>query len=618
MSRRSKIILGILVGLPLLALLAAMVVVPRIELGPTVAARATAALGREVTVASLRVSPGLSIGVALRGARLANIEGGTRPAMAEVASLDATIDLLPLLRGEVVLRDAAADGFVLYLERAPGRRANWHFGERPPAPATPAPPDRSGLPMVHALRLTRSEVVFRTTSGNELRTALDEVTLAAAALDQPAALRAAGSYNAVPLALEAALGSIATLRDASVPFPMTLNATAEGTRLRFEGTSTDPLNVDGMDGRLTLTATSPQAILAMAGAEGGPALPVEVAGKFTRQGDVWRLAEAQGKLDGGDFTAPLLELTEGNAGQPDAVVAQMAFARLDLERLVGDPGGSEGGPDAALAVPARPDPLIRAEVTAREFVHPAISGTEASVKAQVAPSRITLETHFVTSFGARFGAAGEAVPAARGARIAADFELRDADVDGLRRAFGVHSVPVTGRMSVDAALTLEAATASAARRNARISAVASIVNGSISREVIEMASTDIRALFRTSQGMTRVTCLLAAVDVNSGRGEAAPLRIRAGTGTIAGLATFDLNRKRLDLVIGSERASTDFFALDIPVRVSGSFADPSIEPARWSREGRARLERGGMAPLPPNLMEIARRNTCFAGRSLRR
>jgi predicted amidohydrolase YtcJ len=63
--------------------------------------------------------------------------------------------------------------------------------------------------MVHALRLARSEVVFRTTSGNELRTALDEVTLAAPALDQPAALRAAGSYNAVPLALDAVLGRLA-------------------------------------------------------------------------------------------------------------------------------------------------------------------------------------------------------------------------------------------------------------------------------------------------------------------------------------------------------------------------------------------------------------------------
>ncbi len=79
------------------------------------------------------------------------------------------------------------------------------------------------------------------------------------------------------------------------------------------------------------------------------------------------------------------------------------------------------------------------------------------------------------------------------------------------------------------------------------------------------------------------------VDIRAGQGEAAPLRIRAGTGTISGLASFDLNRKQLDLVIGSQSETTSDFALDIPVRVSGAFADPSIAPARWSGEGRARL-----------------------------
>ncbi len=617
MRRRTKIILGVLVGLPVLSVGAALLVVPRVDLGPMVAARASAALGREVTVGSLHVSPGLTTAVALRGARLANIEGGTRPAMAEVARLDATLDLLALLRGEVVLRDAAADGFVLYLERAPGRRANWHFGDRPATPAPPgaAPADRSGFPVFRSLRLTRSEVVFRTTGGTELRTGLDEVTLAAAGVDQPTALHAKGSYNGEALTLEGALGSIATLRDAATPFPVTLRATARDTSLLYEGTSTDPLNVDGMDGRLTLAASTPKAILAMAGAAGGPEVPAEIAGHFTRQGDVWRLAEASGTLDGAALTAPMLELTEGGAGEPDTIVARLAVARLDLGRLAGESAGV--GEDMALGVPAMPDPLVRAEISAAGFSHPALSGTDAEAKLEVAPGRIRLDTRFV-ALGARIGLVGEALPAGNGARLSAGVQMREADIDRLRRALGVHAVPVGGRLSIDASLFAEAATLGAIRRVGRVSAVAGMTGGSIAREVIEMASTDLRALFRTSRGTTRVTCLLAAVTVNGTRGEAAPLRIRAGTGTIAGIATFDLGRRWLDLVIGSERASTDFFALDIPVRVSGSFENPNIVPARWSREGRARLERGGFAPLPPDLMAIARRNPCYAGRSLRR
>lgn len=98
----------------------------------------------------------------------------------------------------------------------------------------------------------------------------------------------------------------------------------------------------------------------------------------------------------------------------------------------------------------------------------------------------------------------------------------------------------------------------------------------------------------------------------------APLRIRAGTGTIAGLMTFDLERRRLDLVIGSERATTDFLALDIPVRVSGTFGDLGVAPAEWSRAGRARLARGGMAAMPPDLVETARASPCYRPGGVRR
>jgi hypothetical protein len=136
--------------------------------------------------------------------------------------------------------------------------------------------------------------------------------------------------------------------------------------------------------------------------------------------------------------------------------------------------------------------------------------------------------------------------------------------------------------------------------------------GRVQREIIEMASTDLRSLFRTAEGMTPLSCLLAVAQINRGVGEVAPLRLEAATGTIAGVASFDLNRQVLDLVIGSEGATTGFFALDIPMRVSGSFADPSIRPARWSPEGRARLSTSrAVAAVPTELRDFARGNRCY-------
>ena len=471
------------------------------------------------------------------------------------------------------------------------------------------------------LDLADSQVIFRTTGGAELVTRIDTARIVAAPQDRPGSLEARGSYNGVPLRLEGVLFSASEAR-AGGPLPLTLRATAEHTSALFEGRATDPLNFDGLDGRLTLAASSPADILAMAGAAGmaGPEASVDIAGHVTRQGDLWRLREATGTLDGAALAAALLELTEGAAGQPDRIVARVDVAHLDVNRLLGPEDGAQGHGDAdlPLVVSDRPDPLMDVEAATRELTYARLRGTDARARIEVAPGRITLHEAAVTAFGARLAGSAELLPAPRGARVRADITLREGEIDSLRRAFGLQALPVTGRISADIAASGEAASVNAATRQARISAVVSLAGGAIAREVIEMASTDVRALFRTSRGTTPVTCLLAAVDIDAGVGRAAPLRIRAGTGTISGLASFDLNRQTLDLIIGSQSDTTDFFALDIPVQVRGSFANPSIAPADWSRAARERMARNEMAPLPPNLRAVAQRNPCYRGQGLRR
>ncbi|MBR0649188.1 AsmA family protein [Roseomonas terrae] len=622
MTRRSKRILGAVLALPLIAVLAVaalFVALPRLELAPYAAARLTAQLGRAVTIEGLTISPGLATTVTLRGLAVANIEGGSAPQMARLDSATAVLDLLPLLRRQVVLRQVRAEGFDLLLERDARKRRNWRFhgdAAGPSTPFSPEPPDRSGLPVILDVGLSRANIVFRTSSGTPLRTELTAVTLVAPARDQPLTLRAQGAYQSIPVSIAGTLGTPDQLRDGTAPFPYPLRATAPETVLAFDGTSRDPLNFDRLEGRLSLQAGSLGAILTMAGAGPGPAFLVGLAGAFRREGDRWRLTAARGEIDNDAFTAPRLELVEGPAGEPDAVAAEIDFTRLDLNALFGappaQPGDGRGQADIPLTFAAAPDPRLNIRATAREFAYADLAATEVRLVATAAPGRIAAETLTMRAYGARLEATGALEPSPRGGKVTANVALREGNLDTLRQAFGIRSLPAQGPMEARVAVAAEGATMNAATRQAHISAVVSMRSGSIAREVIEMASTDLRALFRTARGQTPLTCLLAVVDIRDGRGEAAPLRIRAGTGTISGLATFDLNRRVLDLVIGSQSETTDFFALDIPVRVSGSFADPNIAPASWSGEGRARLAAGDrIAPLPPALRDFARQNPCF-------
>ena len=97
---------------------------------------------------------------------------------------------------------------------------------------------------------------------------------------------------------------------------MTLHAASGETTLVFEGTATDPLNVDGMKGRLDLDAPNADALLGIAGLEPGPQAAVQLAGTFTHNGNLWRLTQADGALDGSPVKAPSAATDRGRQRQP--------------------------------------------------------------------------------------------------------------------------------------------------------------------------------------------------------------------------------------------------------------------------------------------------------------
>ena len=601
-------------GAALLALLLSLPVgawflLPRLDFAHIAAGRASAMLGRAVTIDTLRITPGERVGIVLRGFKLANIEGGSRPEMVQLQALTAELDLMALLRGTVVLRQAQVDGLSVLLERNAERQANWHFG--PTREGPPAPPDRSGFPRFERIGIARSEIIFRTSGGLVLPTRLEAASLTSEGLDEPVMLRAEGSYNAVPLILEGPLGSIAAFRDARTPYSMDVTATAKETTLALIGSATDPLNFDGVQGRLELRAPHPRTLIAIAGAgaDGAPDVSLDLAGTLDRQGDVWRLSALDGELGDAPFTGTLLQFTEGTRGQADALALNLALTRLDLNRLL---GSGDSGTDMPLAIFANPDPLIEARLTARELIYDQLRAREVALHAAMVPGQIRVDALTMQAFGARISATGRLEALQEDIQVTADVSLQDGDMDVLRRALGMRDLPLSGRVEGRIAVVGRGRSLNAAGRDAHISAVLAMSGGSIAREVVEMASTDIRALFRTARGRTRLSCLIAVLDMRAGQGEVAPLRLRSAAGTISGIASFDLRRQRMDLVIGSQRQTTGIFALDVPVRVSGSFADPEILPAQWSGTGRARLAAGDqVAPLPPALRDFARRSPCF-------
>ena len=608
---RALIGIGLTLALLLALPIGAWYALPRLELAHLAAEQASTRLGRVVTIEQLRIIPGERLRVELRGLSLANLEGGSRAEMVTLESLTATLDLWEFLSGSVLLRQARIEGLTLLLERNAERQPNWHFGQE----RAGAAPARRSFPRFEDIALARSEVIFRTSNGLVLPTKLETASLTSAGPDEPVMLRAQGSYNAVPVTMEGPLGSLADFRDATHPFSLDLTATAGDMVVTLFGSATDPLNFYGVQGQLELRAPNPRTLLALGGSstDGVPDLPLQISGTMDHQGDVWRLTSIRGELDGAPLTGDLLQFREGARGQPDALTLDLAFARLDLNRILLAGGHGDGEEaDMPLAVFTAPNPVLDLRLAATQFRYGQLQAREARLVASTVPGEIRVETLAMQAFGARISATGLLQADDEEVKVTADVGLQEGELEALRRAFGIRELPLSGRIEGRLAVEGRGRTLNAASRDAHVSAVLVMSGGSIAREVVEMASTDVRTLFRRARGRTRLSCAIGVLDMRAGVGEIAPLRLRSANGTIHGLASFDLNRRQLDLVIGTQSATTAATALDIPVRVSGSFSDPEVLPAQWSRSGRARLAAGDqVAPLPPALQEYARRSPCF-------
>ncbi len=566
-----------LVGLLIACAVAALLLLDRFDLGAFAARRITAELGRPVAIAGLHITPGRWVKIDLAGVRLENLPGGTRPAMAEMTHLTAEIEAMSLLHRPINVRQLSVDGLSLLLERIDGRIANWRFG--PPKPKPSGPADRSWFPTLRDAKMHRSEMVFRTSSGALLRTRLDDVAIEAEAADRPMRLTIAGAYNDNPVRLLGDLQSAAVLRDASIPFGAELHLASGDTTLEFKGTMTEPLDVDGADGTLTLDAPTPTAMLGFAGTTTALEISLRLTGQLHRAGDLWQLANATGALKDNPITAATLRLVEGTRSAadptrvgPDGVSADIAFDQLDLNGLFREKNGSEE-PDAdfPLAVDRASTTLIDARLSAREFSYGKLKGADARIDAALTPGRIAVKDLAMVYLG-RIRAAGQIEAAEKGGRITADVSVTGAELAQLRLALGFGAIPMTGKLDAQVSASAAAETLNAATRVANISAAVSMAGGSIAREVIEMASTDIRMLFRTPRGMTPVSCLLGVLEMRGGVGVVRPLRVRAATATIAGVAQVDLNRRQFDLTIGSE------FEIDRALRARRSH--PRLRPIR--------------------------------------
>ena len=579
------------------------------------------ATGRTVKIGSLRLSPGQWITIDAKDLHLANIPGGSRPDMVSVGALHARIRLTSLLHGPLETRDVTIDHFAGLFERTPDRTPNWRFKPHKTsntADTQPPPldkPDLSWFPGLRNATINESDVTYRSAKGASYQVSMQHVTFQSENDASPLSMAFQGAYNGTPVTLDATMQPLKVLRRAPEPYGAKAHVVSGDLAIDFDGTLTDALNFEGVKGNITLSTPTSAPIFALAGlSDTHPVIPLTLNGTFSHAGDNWHLTNATGNFQSTKIKSGTFDLNEGGKGKPDIISTDLNLGRVDLNDLnkALSSGKSSGPTDIPLIAPAKPDPVLHVKLTADEILYNALTFAKLKLDASQTPGRIDVSTLALGYLGAGLQANGHMEDQGSRSRVTANIALSHGDIDRLRRTAGLAPVPVKGSLSIRIiASANNVRTLNEATRKADLVAAVSMEKGEIAREIVEAASMDLRLLFRHAKGTTPITCMLGVLEMHQGIGKVVPLRLKTSAGVLAAKADFDLNRRWLDLVFASRPFSTSFFALDIPVRVSGRFDSPDLSIAKWSKKGRDLLaDSNELTVLPAALRSFASSNAC--------
>jgi len=573
-------------------------------------------LQRPVSIGELEIGWGDPLRVQVRDLAIANIPGGTASHVITIAALDAEIDRKALFDGRMVYRHLRVDRPVVVLERDARGHGNWAFGgggggdSREADGITLVPKNRKQFPSLLDAKVTQGMLRYRASSGQWLSIPLDDLQITAQDEDAPVTLVLDGGYNSTDAQLHATTGSFRSLRDAGQPFDAAFTIATPGARLGFKGVIAEPVDFEGVQGRLSLEAPQLDALLSIFGGAIGLDVPLRLAGAFSHEGERWHLEALTGDL-GGNPVEGTLALQEGARGKSDQIRAVLDFAQLDLATLL--PAGKGGA--GWRGVKLRPDTAKDAgefdlQLTAQHLAYETWRAEAVTLAATLVPGAFTVERlaakladgdlEMKGSLAAADGDAG---------KLSTDLRIAHANADRLFAMLGLPPGQVAGALDLHSRFAGQGATLGRAMSSANGQSVLAMQEGRVSRALVELASADLRTLFRQKDEAAALRCLLAVVDLKDGRGRLTPLVLRSSSGTIRGAGGFSLaDPPRIDLLIRSDPQTTGAFAMDIPIRLHGPLDGSSLkaEPAR-----NAALPELPIPALTGAMATLAQRNPCW-------
>ena len=568
---------------------------------PLVEARASAALGRRVTIGHLHVALGRQTTVAADDVVVANPTGFPDPApLVALGRLTIVANVMDYIHHRtIVLPLIGVENGKIAPTALPNGQNNYtiKLASSGQQNATPSPP-----PQIGNLRILNTQVHFVDPRFKSNFEADVSTTDATARAPSSIVVDAHGTYAGQPVTGRFIGGALLTLRETTHPYPIDLHLANGATRVSMVGTVENPLNFAGARVKLTFSGPDMSELYPLTGIPIPKTPPFSLAGNVDYQKPRIRLTDLEGRVGSSDLEGSISEDPQG--GKPD-VIMDLSSRRVDLTDLGGFVGTPAGKPSTPGQTPAQehalaqakskktllPDTPINIPRLSAANIHLRYRGEHIAnkytpfdkllVNLEVVDGRITLNPLDFTIAQGGIISHIDLTPQTDGVVHAkADINFHHLDLSRIMQAtqtFHGRGI-IGGQAEIDANGNSLAAMIGHGNGEIKLALVSA---GNLSALLVDIAGLEFGNALLSALGVPNradIQCFVTDLPLRHGVLDLNVFLLDTTEGRITGKGDIDFQNQTLDMSLNTRSKGFSIGSLPGPINITGPLGSPSIRP----------------------------------------
>ncbi|MBU6448978.1 MAG: AsmA family protein [Rhodospirillales bacterium] len=568
---------------------------------PFVDARASASLGRQVSIQHLHVRLGSTTIIRADGVSIANPKGfpASDPPLATIGELQVNVALFHYLRHQELDLPLIAVRQPVFTVRQSGSQNNYTLNMAPSG-KTSKPP-KLGLLIIRngsaSIKLPSYKTDMNLSFYTRKAPAGDKLFTGGEVL-----ATAKGTYAGAPVTGTFTGGALLSLRTATTPYPVDLHLQNGTTAASLIGTLSDPAHLAGADLRLSFAGQDMANLYQLTGVPIPETPPFSLTGLVDYDHGVFRFRDLVGKIGSSDLEGSISE-APGNPRRK--ITANLRSNRVDLTDLAGFLGGTPGKtttPGQTAATKAKVE-----QAAASPYLLPHTPINLPKIKAADVDLRYRgehiinkgqplddLVVHLIINdghitvdplnFGVGTGTIASSIDLngnAQPLQAKANIDFRHLQLSRLLKS----TSGFAGNGTIGGSAWVAGSGDSMAAILGHGDGHASLFlqnGGNVSALLIDLAGLQAGQAVLSALGVpqkTPIHCMISDFTLQNGQMNTNAFLIATNESNILGRGTADLTTEKLNLHMWTEATHLSIFNLSTPINIGGTLKNPSVLPA---------------------------------------